>query len=149
MKKITFFGLFVAVLCTVFACNPPKSQPQPEAEDQAQVQTPGDVAKEYVGYAVTGDYEKVAAALAVPGDVTTEDFEAQKEAIVTSLKENIANSAIEEKGGVKSIDVVSETIAEDGNSAQVVLKETFGNDETQEDTLNLVKQEDTWKWLLN
>jgi hypothetical protein len=150
MKKITYFGLFVAALFTIFACSSsPKSQPQAEPESEAQVQTPGDVAKEYLGYVVTGDYEKLAVAVAVPGDVVAEDFEKQKEAFFTSLKEVAVNSPIEAKGGIKSIDVVSETVSEDGNSAQVVLKQTFGNDETQEQTYNLVKQEDTWKWLLN
>ncbi|KAA6322556.1 hypothetical protein EZS27_027914 [termite gut metagenome] len=150
MKKITYFGLFVAVLFTVFACSSsPKSQSQTEPESEVQVQSPGDVAKEYLGYAIAGDYEKLAAVVAVSGDVAAEDVEKQKEAVLTSLKEGTANSAIAEKGGVKSIEVVSETLSEDGNSAQVVLKQNFGNDETQEQTYNLLKQEDAWKWLLN
>jgi hypothetical protein len=149
MKKITYFGLFVAVLFTVFACSSsPKSQSQPEAE--AQVQSPGDVAKEYLGYAIAGDYEKVVATASVSGDVAEEDLGKKlKETILTSLKERVATFAIEEKGGVKSIEVVSETVSEDGNSAQVVLKQTYGNDEAQEETYNLVKQEDTWVWFLN
>ncbi|KAA6351992.1 hypothetical protein EZS27_000668 [termite gut metagenome] len=150
MKKITYFSLFVTVLFTVFACSSsPKSQPQSEPESEAQVQSPGDVAKEYLGYAVAGDYEKLVAAVVVTGDVTAEDLEKQKEAILTSLKESTVNSAITEKGGVKSVDIVSETVSEDGNSAQVVLKQTFENDETQEQTYNLVKQEDTWKWVFS
>jgi hypothetical protein len=149
MKKITYFSSFVAVLFTVFACSSPKSQPQSEPESEVQVQTPGEVAKTYLEYAVAEDYEKLVAAVAVTGDVTAEDLEKQKEAILTSLKESSVNSAIEEKGGVKSIDVVSENISEDGNSAQVVLKQTFENDETQEQTYDLVKQEDSWKWLFN
>ncbi|KAA6350482.1 hypothetical protein EZS27_002089 [termite gut metagenome] len=150
MKKITYFGLFVTVLCTVFACSSsPKSQPQTEPESEAQVLSPGDVAKEYLGYAVAGDFEKLVATVAVTGDVTAEDFEKQKEAILIILKEGTVNASNDEKGGVKSIEIVSETVSEDGNSAQVVLKQTFGNDETQEQTYNLLKQEDTWKWIFN
>jgi shikimate kinase len=150
MKKITYFSLFVAVLFTAFACSSsPKSQPQAEPVSEVQLQAPGDVAKGYLELAVAGDYEKLVAAVAVTGDVTAEDLEKQKEAILTSLKEGAANSAIEGKGGVKSVEIVSEEVSEDGNSAKVVLKQTFGNDETQEQTYDLVKQEDTWKWVFS
>jgi predicted component of type VI protein secretion system len=153
MKKITYFSLFVAVLFTVFACSSsPKSQPQSEPESEeiiVQVQSPGDVAKEYLEYAIAGDYETLVASVAVIGDATAEDFEKQKEVILTFLKEGTVNSVIEEKGGVKTIEIVSETLSEDESEAQVVLKQTFGNDETQEQIYDLVKQDDTWKWIFN
>ncbi len=50
------------------------------------------------------------------------------------------------KGGIKSVEVLSETIAEDGKTATVESKTTYGDGTEDTQTTNYVKKEDgTWK----
>ena len=51
------------------------------------------------------------------------------------------------KGGVTDIEVLSEEISEDGNSAVVKMKITYGNGESEEDETKLVLVDG--KWLLS
>ncbi|MFI3243707.1 MAG: DUF4878 domain-containing protein [Akkermansia sp.] len=50
----------------------------------------------------------------------------------------------EAKGGVKSVDVVSETIAEDGQTAIVELKTSYGNGSTETESVNLEYVDGKW-----
>ncbi|MDR1553829.1 MAG: DUF4878 domain-containing protein [Prevotellaceae bacterium] len=75
--------------------------------------------------------------------------------IVPLVEQSIAQTETEEgkqmlemyKNLVKDVkvEVVSEEIAEDGNTAKVTLKTTSPTGEVSEDTINLVKEEDGWK----
>ena len=50
----------------------------------------------------------------------------------------------EKKGGIKDIEILSETISEDGNTAVVKTKTTFGNGETEEGDQKMVKKDGKW-----
>lgn len=128
MKKI--FYLSLVLLCIVFASCSSKS--------------PGAVAKKYMEYVKTGDYEKFADGIVYKEGATTEQKEQGKTMIVALLKEKAAKE-IEKKGGIKEIEMVSETIAEDGKTADVILKTTYGDGESQESDCRMVLQDNVWK----
>mgnify|MGYP000762353760 FL=1 len=67
----------------------------------------------------------------------------QKEALVSMLKEKLSKE-YDKKGGIKDIEILSEQIAEDGNTAVVKTKYTYGNGETQEGEQKMVKQDGKW-----
>ena len=59
------------------------------------------------------------------------------------LKEKVSKE-YEKKDGLKSIEIISEEISEDGNSATVKIKQTYGNGETQDGTQSMVKRDGKW-----
>ncbi len=73
-----------------------------------------------------------------------EDLAANKENAV-ALIQGKAAQFIEKRGGIKSYEVLSEEIAEDGNSAKVKMKVVYGDDKEDEQTVKLVKVDDEWK----
>ncbi|KAA6349666.1 hypothetical protein EZS27_002904 [termite gut metagenome] len=133
MKKIIYFSLSLITLFTIAACF-------------SETETPGAAAKKYAEYVVSGDYEKFVDAIAIDlgEDQTPEQVKDAKEGLLSFLKEKGAK-AIEERGGIESTEVVSETISEDGKTAKVVIKQTYGNGEVEENDYNMVKEENTWK----
>jgi len=50
----------------------------------------------------------------------------------------------DKKEGIKSLDVITEEIAEDGNTAKVKVKFTFGNGDSNEEDYKLVKENGKW-----
>lgn len=76
-----------------------------------------------------------------------EDIDAQKKAAVSML-ESKAGSALGKKDGVKSYEVVSETIAEDGNTAKVDMKIVYGNGDEDNETVKL-RKDDKGDWKLD
>ena len=63
---------------------------------------------------------------------------------VAMFKEK-GDKKLQEKGGIKSIEVASETIAEDGKTAVVELSMTYGNGETDTDKVDMVLDNGNWK----
>lgn len=51
---------------------------------------------------------------------------------------------MKKKDGLKSIEIISEEISEDGNTATVKIKQTYGNGETQDGTQSMVKRDGKW-----
>ncbi len=62
----------------------------------------------------------------------------------TGLMETKMSESLAEKGGIESYEIVSEEIFDDGKAAHVVYSIVYGNGETGEETVSLVKQEDKW-----
>lgn len=54
-------------------------------------------------------------------------------------------SEIEKKGGVKTIEIVEEKISDDGTTATVKWKITYGNGETDDSDAELIKINGNWK----
>lgn len=76
-------------------------------------------------------------------DTSEKEIEAGKAMLAAMLDK--AKKKIEAKGGIKDIEVVSETIDEDGKTAKVVLKTTYGDGSTEEKTNRMVLEKGTWK----
>lgn len=60
----------------------------------------------------------------------------------------MANAELEKKNGLKSVDILEEKIAEDGKTASVKWKITYGNDETDEENGKLLNVNGDWKMII-
>ncbi len=129
MKKGFYFSLMVMAVFVIAACS--------------STSTPGGAMKQYGNYLVNGDYEKFVDGFAVDSEMEADKIEKQKESLVAMLKEK-ASKEYDKKGGLKSIEVLSEEISEDGNTATVKIKQTYGNGETEEGAQKLVKKDGKW-----
>ena len=106
--------------------------------------TPGGMAKKYMEYVKDGEYEKFADGIAIKEGATKEEIESGKTMIAALLKEKAAK-IFEKKGGIKEIEVVSETISDDGQSADVVLKSIYGDGSSEESNCKMLMQDGKWK----
>ena len=126
MKKL-FALLFVALFA--FACGGPS--------------TPGDVAVELYNLVAAGKYE--AAAELIDYDAETPEQVEEAKAMIVSLFKEKAAPQLEAKGGVSSVEVLSETLSEDGKKADVELKVVYGNGSEENEEVSLVLTDDGWK----
>lgn len=62
---------------------------------------------------------------------------------------SLAKGQLEENEGIKAIEVLSEEIAEDGNSADIKYKIIYGNGEEEEDEAKVVLLDGEWKLLFD
>ncbi len=131
MKKL--FGAIVMMAVALFftACGGEK--------------TPSDVAEEAAQCMINKDYKGYVDMLAVDAE-EGKDVEKEKEALVQLIEEK-AGKSIEEKGGIKSYEILSETIAEDGQTANVELKFVYGDGSEENSDVKLKKNADG-EWVL-
>ena len=132
MKKVLCLGLFMVALFVLAACSP---------------SSPGAAVKQYAEYFKDGKYEKFVEGIALKkkGNGEQEKLKPEeKEGLVAMIKEKGAKQ-VEKKDGIKNIEIVSETVEEDGNKATVVLKQTYGNGDEEEQTYRMVKEDGKWK----
>jgi hypothetical protein len=108
--------------------------------------SPGKAAKQYAGYIADGEYDKLVDVLYYPEDTPAKEVEEGK-AFVKELLTSKGASELEEKGGLKSAEVTSETVSEDGLTATVEMLYTYGNGETSEEDMTLRKS--GGKWLID
>lgn len=105
--------------------------------------TPADAAVNVYQMVQDGNYEGVADNVYYDSDNAEEVAEAK--AMVVSLFKEKAGPMIESKGGVKNVEVVSETIAEDGQSAVVALKIVYGDGSEETDDISMKLDDGKWK----
>ena len=129
MTERVFFAMWCAMMLIVAACSSPS--------------TPGEAAKTYVEELYNGNPEDVFDNVAWGENASAEEIEQTKEMLVQMWNEK-GKPQIEAKGGVKSVEVISEDIAEDGNSAVVKMKITYGNGETEEDDQQMKLVDGKW-----
>ena len=125
MKKVFYFSLMFMMA----ACSSSSS--------------PGDAMKKYSNYLIKGDYEKFVDGIALDDSETADKLKEQKAGFVALLRDKVGKE-YEKMGGLKSIEILSEEISEDGNTATVKIKQTYGNGETQEGTQSMVKRDGKW-----
>lgn len=106
--------------------------------------SPKDVAEKSVKCLQKADYEGYVDLIYMK-DKEGEDVNKAKQELTGLLKEK-AGKSIEKEEGIKSYEMVSEEIAEDGNTAMVKMKITYGNGKEKDETIKLRKDEnDSWK----
>ncbi|RGM45247.1 MULTISPECIES: DUF4878 domain-containing protein [Bacteroides] len=130
MKKVLYFSLVLTVMLAMVSCS-------------SSTNSPGAAMKEYSKYLQKGDYVKFVDGLAFDDKQTPEQIKEQKEGLASMIKEK-GMKEYEKKGGIKDIEILSETISEDGNTAVVKTKTTFGNGETEEGDQKMVKKDGKW-----
>lgn len=68
----------------------------------------------------------------------------EKEPFVTLMKDK-ADAEYKKKEGISGVEMISEEMAEDGQTATVKMKITYGNGETDESEVAMVLKDGTWK----
>lgn len=107
--------------------------------------TPGKVVLKAYGHLQAGEYEKVSEMFWVdPAKSSPEEVE-QGRAMLTSLMQGKAAPQIAKKGGLKSYEVVEESISEDGQTAKVKVRVVYGNGKEESENVPLKLSDDGWK----
>ena len=121
-------ALLVAGTMALVACGGGKGT-------AGKANTPTGTFEKYADCIKGGDFAKAVEWL----DGSNEATQEQKDFFVALMQE-----ASKDKGGLKSYEVLSEEISEDGQTAKLKVKYTWGNGETKETTEKLKKTEDGW-----
>ncbi len=124
MKRM-MYGLLALVAIIVMACSS---------------NTPGGAALKYYNDVKNGNYEAYVEGIAFKEEITAED----KEQFVTLMKEK-ADKEYKKKEGISKVEMLSEEMAEDGQTATVTMKITYGNGETEESDVAMVLKDGAWK----
>lgn len=129
MKKWFYLALAAAVLTLAVSCGGSKSS------------GPGAAAKNYMEAVAAGDIDTFLDGTYFGADLTAKEIETTKDLWRMVLKNG---TEADEKGGVASIEILSEEIAADGQRAEVVFKRTYGNGEVQDVPLTMVLIDGRW-----
>ncbi len=125
MKKLITLVLTLFVVMTFFSCGGGSTPSTPTATWQ-----------KYTDYLIKGKCDKAVKML--------NKVEEEQQAEMAKFLEE----ALNEQGGLKSCEVLSEEISEDGSKAKLEVKYTWGNGKTKETTEKLVKTENGWACML-
>lgn len=101
--------------------------------------TPGDAVVKVYDQLAKGNYEAVADAFYFGNE--NPEQEAQARAMLVSMFNEKGAKQMESKGGIKSYEVINETIAEDGKTAKVEVKIIYGNGTEDTNKVDMVLDE--------
>lgn len=135
MKRMLSFGMCIIALVLMVSCSSSSA-------------TPGAALKGYVEELKAGNYEKFVEGIAFKDDLAAEQIQEQK-AMWTSLLQEKTGKEFEKQGGLNGIEILSEEISEDGNSAVVTFKMIYGDGSEKEDSQNMVKKDGKWLMDIN
>lgn len=102
--------------------------------------TPGNAAIEVYKLMADGKYEKALDKFYVADPAEREQFES----MMLSLCKEKMEPQMAAKGGIEKIELVSEELSEDGKSARVTTKITYGDGSEKEDRTNMVNVDGEW-----
>lgn len=105
--------------------------------------TPGGALKSYVSALNDGDYEEFVDGVYFNERMSERRKEKQR-AQLLSLARDKGTSEFDQKGGLVRLEILSEEISEDGESAIVKYKRIFGNGEEESGKQKMVKRDDKW-----
>ncbi len=91
-----------------------------------------------------GNYED-AMEILVKNSMRSEDDTPEKQREVVTMFAEKVKASCEEKGGIKDIKLLEESISEDGNTALVTLEITYKNGSTKEERSKYKKVDGDWK----
>ncbi len=106
--------------------------------------SPSAIVKKSINLIAEKKYEKVVALYAKKDG--TDLTEEEKGKMIGLL--SMANAELIKKEGVKSLDIIEEKLSEDGNTAEVKWKITYGNGKTEDNDGKLVKVGNDWKMII-
>jgi hypothetical protein len=102
--------------------------------------SPSSTIKEFSTKVEKGDFEGAMGCIAMEGKTMDTDTKNK-----LTLLLGMAKGEIEKKKGIKSMEVISETIAADGKTATVKMKITYGDGTVNEESNDLLKEDGKWK----
>ena len=130
MKRIfSYLIILAAAMCFMTSCT--KSSPSAAFLN-------------YMEKLKAGDYKGFVQGFSVDENKTPEEQEKAQQTLESLISDKTAKS-MEEKQGLKDIQILEETIDEDGKTATIKAKLIYGNGEEQVNTQKMVKQGDEWK----
>lgn len=106
--------------------------------------TPSAAAENCVELMKAGDYQGLVDQMAFDEGMSEEEIEQSKAMLVAMGKEK-SEKELEKKQGITSYKVVSEEIAEDGNTAVVKVEITYGDGSTDTQKYDLKNVDGKWK----
>jgi len=128
-KKLSVIGLLVIMMAIgsmMISCGGGKS-------------TPSKAALAFTENIEKGNYDAAFNMLQGADEATAEEEEKIKAFLSESHKE------MKNKGGISNKEVLSETLSDDGTTANVEMKVTYGDGTTDESDTKLVNTDDGWK----
>lgn len=102
--------------------------------------SPGDVVVETYELMAAGKYEKVVDKFYVANPAEEEEFKST----MLSLCNEKMKPQLEAKGGIDKVELVSEELSEDGKSARVTTKITYGDGSVEEEKTKMVNVDGEW-----
>ncbi len=126
MKKLLYLALAVGMMALAIACGSKSS--------------PGAAVKQYMEAVAAGDYDQFLNGTYF-GDISAEEAESTRQNWKRLLGEGPLAA---DKEGVAAIEILSEVIAEDGRTAEVTFKRTYGNGQTEEEHLVMILVDGKW-----
>ena len=105
---------------------------------------PSDTVKSFVEKVEKADYEAAFDYLYLGGQEMDEDSKTKLSGLLAMGK-----AEMDKKEGIKSMEVISEEIAEDGETAKVEMKFIYGNGDENTEKYRLQKDGDDWKLKMN
>lgn len=127
MKQLIRLGLMLIAVLAMVSCTP---------------STPGAALKNYMSALSEKDYEKFIEGCNI-SEADSDKAKEIHEGLIAMIQEK-GSKTIEKKGGLKEIEIVSEEMAEDGNSAIVTYKQHYGDGSVKEDTQKMIKVDGKW-----
>ena len=109
--------------------------------------TPADEAANCIELLKNKDYDGFVETINFKGE-NAEEIDQQK-AFFKELLTKKVDEMYEQMGGIESYTLVSEEVAEDGNTAKVVYEITYGDGTKKNETINLINVDGEWKQEIN
>ncbi|GAB1404738.1 MAG: DUF4878 domain-containing protein [Lentimicrobiaceae bacterium] len=128
MRKLSVVGLLTMMMVgtLLISCGGGKS-------------SPSKAAMAFTENVEKGNYDAAISMLEGAENATAEEKEKMKAFLKEGAKE------IEEKGGISNKEILSEEVSEDGKTAKVKMKITYGDGSTDESDTSLVNTDNGWK----
>ncbi len=127
MKKFLTFLFCTALLAVVVSCSSSTSSPSDVVETLAKCMK-------------SGNYDALSDVIYSDGSAESTQM---KVAVVSMLQDKGAKT-VEEMGGIKSYEILSEEISEDGESAEVAMKIVYGNGNVDEKDYDVIMKDGKW-----
>lgn len=131
MAKRLFFSLFVFVGIILVSCS--------------STDSPESAAKKYMQLRIDGNYEELVEYVAYDEGTRKEELEKGKAMILALLQ---AASGMGEQSKIKSFEVGTAQVSEDGNTATVKISYLYEDGKTKDDDLTLKKVDGKWLWTM-
>lgn len=128
MKKLLYLSLMAIVSLLIASCSN---------------NSPGSALKHYMDAMNDKNFEEVADGIAFKEGLTPEQQQQVREGWITLLQDKAEKSA-EQQGAIKSFEIISEEISEDGTTAEVKYKQVFEDGTEKEGTQAMVKRDGKW-----
>ncbi|OUN73742.1 DUF4878 domain-containing protein [Barnesiella sp. An55] len=128
MKKILYLSLMAIVSLLIASCSN---------------DSPGSALKHYMEAMFNKNFEEAFNGYAIKDGNPSELPEPIKKSLFDSM-ESAIEEITDQHGAIKSIEIISEEISEDGTTAEVEYKQVFEDGTEDEGTQTMVKKDGKW-----